>query len=208
MPFLDLATLKLRLRIPAADVSQDSLLTGLVAAVNNEMLGLFNLDQSTTTTYSVTYDVLDSVPGIWLKQYPVRIVNSVSIDGAALAAGEFYLDPRTDVLGSLMRKSGSGAAQRRVFWPAGAQVVTVSHDAGWDGDVVDAALTSAAVSIATWLYNTEPKTGLESERIGQYAYKMASGAAGIGYGGAAAGGYPAGAGRVLAQWIRPFADWS
>ena len=208
MAFLDLATLKERLRIPAADTSQDDLLTGLVDSVNNELLGLFCLDQCDTMSYTVKYDVLDAdISGLWLKQFPVRSVTSVTVDGSALDSDEFYLDERVGILGSLHRKVG-GAVAGRAYWPVGPQVVEVTHTAGWDPGQMDAALTSAAVSIAVWLYNTEPKTGLESERIGQYAYKLASGAAGIGYGGANAGGFPPGAARVLAQWRRPFAEWS
>jgi hypothetical protein len=206
--FLDLDTLKTRLRIPLADTSQDVLLNGLVAAVNSELLGLFHLDDCPTQSYTTKYDVLDEVPGLWLRQYPVRSITSVTVDGVLQDAATYYLDERPGtIMGSLRRKAG-GASAAFDYWPVGPQIVEVVHTAGWTGGTVDAELTAAAVSIATWLYNTEPKTGLESERIGQYAYKLASGAAGIGYGGANAGGFPAGAARVLAQWLRPFAQWS
>lgn len=205
MAFLDLATLKLRLRIPTADTSQDALLTGLVDSVNNEMLGLFYLDDCPTQSYTVKYDILDPVPGFWLRQYPVRSITTVTVDGTLQDADTYYLDERPDtVMGSLRRKRG-GATAGFSDWPTGPQVVEVVHTAGWAGGVVDAALTGAAVAIAVWLYNVEPKTGLESERIGQYAYKLASASSGMG---ASAGGMPAGAARVLAQWKRPFAEWS
>ena len=207
MAFIDLATLKERLRIPAADTSQDDLLTGIVDGVNAELLNLFTLTVCAETTYTHSFDVLDEVQGIWLRSYPVTGVTTVTVDGTVQAAGTYYLDQRTEPLGSLMRKS-AGAASAKAYWPIGPQVVTVEYTAGWTSGTPDAALISAAVAIAVWIYNTEPKAGFESERIGQYAYKLASGAAGVGYGGPNAGGFPPGAARVLAQWVRPFADWS
>ena len=130
MAFLDLATLKERLRIPAADTSQDSLLTGLVAAVNSELQELFNLTPDCTTrAYTESYDVLDPVDGIWLKQYPVRSITSVTVDGVLLDADQTYLDPRPGVLGSLRRKRG-GAVAGFASFPVGPQIVTVVHEAG------------------------------------------------------------------------------
>ena len=208
MSFIDLATLKIRLRIPAADTTQDALLTGLVDSVNNELLNLFCLDACAETSYTDKYDVLDEVPGIWLKRTPVTTVTSVTVDGTLQDGSTYYLDETVGAsMGSLRRKSGSAS---NTFWhfPVGPQIVEVVYSAGWVGGIPDASLTSAAVSIAVWLYNTEPKVGLQSERIGQYSYKLASVAAGLGYGGANAGGMPAGAARVLSQWIRPFANWS
>lgn len=207
MSFVDLATLKQRLRIPASDTSQDDLLTGIVAGVNAELLNMFNLDACAETTYTHSFDVLDEVQGLWLHSYPVTGVTSVTVDGTVQDAATYYLDQRTAPLGSLMRKA-AGAASAKAYWPIGPQVVTVQYTAGWASGTPSDDLISAAVAIAVWVYNTEPKAGFESERIGQYSYKLASGAAGVGFGGANAGGFPPGAARVLAQWVRPFAEWS
>jgi hypothetical protein len=61
--------------------------------------------------------------------------------------------------------------------------------------------------LAIYNYNTEPKSGFDSEKIGQYQYKLGSAASvGQGFGGAGAGGFPAHVARVLASWRRPFAE--
>lgn len=86
--------------------------------------------------------------------------------------------------------------------------MAVTHTAGFAGGVPDATLVSAATLLSVYSYNTDSKLGFESERIGQYAYKLGSGSGSDTVGGGGAGGWPSAVARLLAQWQRPFADWS
>lgn len=207
MSFTTVDNVKLVLGIPVADTSQDSLLTLYVDAANAELLGLFHLDECGSKQYTLQYDVLDAdTRGFWLRQYPVITVDTVTVAGSVLAVDEYYLEARTARMGSLMRKL-TGSSSAFACWPVGPQIVEVVHTAGWAGAVVDKDLAAAATMLVVWAYNTGPKTGFDSERIGQYFYKLASGGS-AGFGGGGAGGFPAPVARVLAQWRRVFAEWS
>ena len=199
--FTDLATVKTALGI--TDTSSDALIQSIVDGVNAQLLNWFHLTDCGPTQYTSSYDLVDEVTGFWLQEYPVISVDSVTVDGVVQDAGTFYLDNRVGSLGHLRRKAGGSVSSPRVF-PIGPQVVTVTHTAGWAGGNPPADLQRAATLLAIYDWNTGAKLGFESERIGQYSYKLGSGAGGSGS--AESGGWPAPVARALSQWARPFAE--
>ena len=204
--FTDLDTVKTTLGIALADTSSDLLLQAIVDGVNASFLNHFYLTDCGPTPYTSKYDIVDAVGGFWLQQYPVISVDSVSVDGTLQAAASYYLDNRVGEFGHLRRKYG-GSVAMAACWPVGPQAVEVTHTAGWTGGAPDAALQRAATLLAVHDWNTGGKLGFESERIGQYSYKLGSAASvGQGFGGAGAGGWPAPVARALASWQRPFAE--
>ena len=204
MSFTTLAAVKEALRI--SGTADDALITTIVAAVNAELLDFFHLDACASQQYTLSYDVLDEVRGIWLHPYPVISADTVVVDGVTLTAGEYYLEARNQRMGMLMRKD-SGAVASAAFWPVGPQIAVITHTAGWASGTPDPSLVRAGTLLAVYAYNTEAKLGFVSERIGQYSYKLGSGiGSGQGAGGAEAGGWPAPVARILSQWVRPFAE--
>lgn len=196
MSFTDLATVKIALRIPAADTTQDDYLQELVDGANNEMLSLFNLTDTAPTTYTNTYDVIDGISfGIWLVEYPAISITSVTASGQLLDASDYYLK-RPKSFGLLARKNTD--------WFGGQQEIVIEHIAGWV--VVPKVLIRAATVLAISMYNLEIKSGYRSEKIGQYLYTLGSPSGGSD--GATAGDFPAQTKRALAQYLRPFAPSS
>ena len=200
MSFTDLATVKEALGI--TDASQDALLTSIVDGVNAELLNVFCLTTCDPTAYTNTFDILDAFTrDIVLPQYPVISLDTVAENGTALTLTDDFYEGRPVGWGVLMRKT--------CYWPVGQRTVEVTHTAGWAGGTPPADLQRAAVVLAVYTYNTEPKTGFQSERIGQYAYRLGSGGSGgAGGGGAEAGGWPASVSRILSNHRRTFAPGS
>jgi hypothetical protein len=202
--FTDLATVKAALGITGTE--SDVVLQAIVDGANAEMLRFFYLTDCGPTQYTSAYDVVDDVGGIWLQQYPVISVDSVSVDGTVQDAATYYLDSRVGDFGHLRRKFG-GSISAPACWPVGPRVVSVTHTAGWAGGTPPADLQRAATLLAIYDWNTGVKQGFQSERIGQYSYTLGSAASvGQGFGGAGAGGYPAPVARILAGYKRPFAE--
>ena len=198
MGFATIDDVKISLGIALSDTSQDARIQAYVNAANAELLTLFGLDTVNPTVYTNKYDIITTPePGFWLIQYPVIDIQSVTVDGDVIDSDEYYL-ARPQKFGCINRKNG--------YWDVSNQYIEVSHTAGFA--VVPPQLTRAAVLLAIYMYNTEPKEGFEREKIGQYMYRLAGSVSIEGYGGAAAGGWPAGVSRILSQWIRPFASVS
>jgi hypothetical protein len=202
--FTDLATVKAALNITGTE--SDAVLQAIVDGVNAAMLQFFYLTDCGPTAYSSSYDVVDDVASLWLQEYPVISVDQVLVDGVVQDPATYYLDNRVGELGHLRRKFG-GSVAAPAQWPVGPQVVQVTHTAGWAGGTPPADLQRAATLWAVYDWNTGPKQGFQSERIGQYSYTLGSTAdVGAGFGGANAGGLPAPVARALSNWQRPFAE--
>lgn len=201
--FTDLATVKAALGI--TDTASDVVLQSIVDGVNAELLAWFHLDDCGPTQYTSSYDIVDEVAGIWLQQYPVISVDSVTVDGVVQDSATFYLDNRVGELGHMRRKR-AGSVRVPDQFPIGPQMVTVTHTAGWAGGVPDASLQRAATLLAVYDWNTGAKQGFQSEKIGQYSYTLRGGSGATGVSGAEGGGWPGPVARVLAQWARPFAE--
>lgn len=204
MCFVTVDDVKEAVGIPPADTTHDAKLTKIVAAVNGTMLGWFFLDDCAPTQYTNRYDVLDyGTPGIWLVQYPVISIDAVSCDGTALDLSQIYL-ARPRKMG-LMQRARNHCV---VPWPVGAQRTEVTHTAGWaPGDPALAALCGAALAWAVERFNVQPKSGLRSERIGQYSYTLGSATGGGGSsssGGTGGGSIPEYVAAVANQYVRPF----
>jgi len=203
--FTALATLKAALSI--TDVNQDVLLQVIVDSVNSELLNFFYLTDCAPTQYTNFYDVLDSTSFIWLQEYPVISIDTVTIGGTVQDPSTYYLDARVGSMGAMKRK-GMSTPAISWEWPTGPRAVEVTHTAGWAGGEPDVALQNAATLLATYSFNTGPKLGYEEEHIGQYSYKLGSAArgSGVGFGGAESGGLPGPVARILANYHRIFAE--
>ena len=201
MSFTTLAKVKEELGIPVVDTTHDARLGTLVGAVNGYLLGLFFLTDSAPTSYTNTHDVSEQTDGIWLVQYPVALsvgVTEVKLNGSVVAPDQYYLG-RPKEMGLLCFMSQL---------PCGRQHVEVTHTAGWDAaDPNLLALCGGATSMAVNRFNTGgSKLGIDSEKIGQYSYKMGAGASG-------GSGTPGGSGSglltpemslILGGLLRPF----
>lgn len=197
MSFTTLTAVKNALGIPAADTSKDAQLQPLVDSANAELLAFFGLTQCDAQQYTNKYDTWDSTTDdLWLSPYPVVSVDSVSFDAVAVNAADYYLSRPTSF--------GQLSMLERSF-PFGRQRIEVTHTAGWAPGDVPADLQRAGTLLAIHAFNTDARAGYDSEKIGQYSYKMgpaAAGAAGDGGGGA----YPPSVSRILAFYRRPFAS--
>lgn len=205
MSFTDVATVKTLLGIPVADTSQDARLTILVDSVNAEMLGFFNLTSCSPTAYTNKYDFDFDTSDVWLREYPVITVDTVSFNGTVQAASTYYLsNPKKFGLLSLENSSGIVYPYVQVSgFPHGRQTIEVTHTAGWAGGTPPADLQGAAGLLAIARYNMDRKTGFSGEKIGQYSYDLGGGGAGSGVVGAIGlDGMPIGTRRVLSQHLR------
>jgi hypothetical protein len=195
--FTTVAEVKVALSIPALDTTHDARLAIIVAAVCANMLAIFQLTTTAATAYTSKFDVLDGgTEGIWLPQYPVISVDTVTINGTALTSDDFYL-ARPAIFGCLSRIAG--------WWPISRQKIEVTHTAGWA--TVPDDLKQAAILWSMLSFNTGAKTGYDSEKIGQYGYKLGA-AAGGGGGGEGAITEPPEVTRMLSSWRRVFVPGS
>lgn len=192
--FCTLSDVKESLRIPASDTSQDSLIQGIVDAANDEVLRLFNLTSTAPTEYTNKYDVYDAYSrGIYLIQYPVISITSVTIDQSVIDPSLYYLkNPASFGLISGVNDNFYQSKQK----------IEIVHMAGFAS--IPPALKRGVITLAVSIYNLEAKTGFRSEKIGQYSYVLGSPAGGMD--GATVGDFPAQTKRALSQFIRPFAE--
>jgi hypothetical protein len=186
-----LAAVKALLGIPASDTSKDAMLTILVDAANRTVLDVFGLTSAAVTSYTDRIDVDDDSTAILLtRRWPLVAVTSVTEQGAVLASSKYS----SNELGAIKLLTTGR------FWAYGRESVVVVYTAGWSS--VPADLAYAAGLIAAFGFNTAPKVGLQSERIGQYSYTLGSdSSASSGTGGF---GIPPEAERILASWRRVF----
>jgi len=201
--FTTVAKVKEALRIPAADTTFDALLATIVASVDSTFLTIFGLTSTDPTAYTNLYDIDDSeTEGIWLLEYPVISVDEVKFAGTVQVLTSVYLrNPKSFGMLKLLSGGVNGARMPGTF-PFGAQIVEVTHTAGWA--TVPDDLCGAATSVAVLRFNTDPKLGYDSEKIGQYSYKLGSPGGGSG-GESSGGGFPGTVNSVLAHHRRPFA---
>lgn len=194
MAFLELADLKTLMRIPGADTTRDAELTMYVDAANAHLYAIFGgLEDSAPTEYvdKITVDDVSTF-GVWTRRWPVldSPVPELVEDGSTVDGADYSINDM-----GLVRLLG-----RARYFAHGPEVLEVTYTAGFaGGDPQLAELKLIAAQIAMFNVNTAPRGGLEQERIGQYSYKLADGAAG---GGEGAGGFgiPAAAERALAKW--------
>lgn len=190
--FTTLPAVKAFLGIPASDTTRDAMLQVLVDAANQRVLDLLNLSASSVTAYQDKIDVDDDETAILMtRRWPVVTVTQVT-------ENTVVVDPATYSCNELGALKLLGTR----FWTCGREAVVVSYTAGWSG-AVPADLAYAAALIAVYGANTAAKSGLDSETIGQYSYKMGAGAGSAAEGGGGFG-IPPEAERILASWRRVF----
>lgn len=195
---ITLADLKAFLRIPTADTTNDAALTLIVGGVNSTLLKVFGgLSAVAVTSYTDRITVGDSsTSALWLRRWPVVAITSVVEDGDTLASSLYAFDGEIGML---------RLVQQGRWFSCGRDSVVVTYTAGWAG-AVDGDLVLAGVLMGAHAWNTGPRAGLSSERIGQYGYKLAGGSAA---GQDAAGGFgiPPEAERILSNYRRAVQVW-
>jgi hypothetical protein len=192
--FTTLTAIKAVLGIPATDTTRDTLLQLLAQAANKSILDVFGLTSSEITSYTDYVEVDDdTTPVLFTRRWPVVSVTSITEAGAVLAASEYRVRDDGEI-----KLRGSGR-----FWACGRDSVQIVYTAGWS--IVPDDLVWAATLIAVHAFNTAPKAGLQSERIGQYAYELGGASVAGGEGGGGGFGIPPEAERILANYRRVFA---
>lgn len=125
-----LAAVKLSLGI--TDTTQDSLLESLINAASSAIVAYVDRDIKRTTYTSQRYAV-NGHQYLYLKQYPVQSVTSVTLGGAAQTVTvDYFIDSEQ---GRLYRPNGwVGLCYARGTFPdafAGARDIIVTYVAGW-----------------------------------------------------------------------------
>lgn len=190
---ITLASLKAFLSIPSADTTRDGALQTIVDGANQIVLDELRLTSVSVTAYEDRIDVDDESTAIlMLSRIPLVAITQVT-DGGVVVDPSLY---RAMVDTGAVKRLGSS------FWSCGREAVVVSYTAGWAG-APDAGLAYATMLIAAHAANTAPKSGLDSETIGQYSYRLADGSS-SGSGGAGGFGIPPAAERILSSWRRVF----
>lgn len=191
--FTTLAAVKAALGILATDTTRDLAITQIVQAANKTVLNIFGLTTSEITTYTDYIEVDDeTTPSLFTRRWPVVSMTSVTEAGSVLASTEYRVRDFGEV-----KLLGSGR-----FWACGRESVVLVYTAGWS--VVPDDLVWAATLIALHAFNTAPKAGLKSEKIGQYAYDLGGASIAGADGGGGGFGIPPEAERILAEYRRPF----
>jgi hypothetical protein len=197
MPFAELAVLKTMMRIPSSDTTRDSELQLYVDYANSYIYDCFGgISDSVVTSYTDVISVDDSQQNsLWLRRYPLVSVTSLTQNGNVLDPSQYsYTD-----LGCIRMVDGL------TYFPFGTATVSVTYTAGFAvGNPALGELRLAAVTLAAYAANIAARSGISSEKIGQYSYDI--GAAMGGLGNTAAGGFgmPPIVERVLAKWDRQF----
>lgn len=169
--FVDLDKLKRALRIPPGVTMHDALLGDIIGDIDGDILAHLRdncgLSQGmTTATYSEKIDVEDGITdAVMLDAWPVRSVIAVTNGTVVVAEANRYHEKN-----GVLRLVPRGA-----YFQYGNQTVWPTYTAGFDAAPADLKRAGQYEAIAQ--YNTGGSQGFESERIGKYAYKLASGTA-------------------------------
>lgn len=190
---IDLATLKGMLGIPLTDTTRDTFLTMLVNFANKSILDVFNLTSAAVTSYTDRIDVDDdTTPALWTRRWPLVAVTSVT-EATVLLDSTVYRGTEEGLIKLL--------GWNRYF-SCGRDAVVVVYTAGWASNPAD--LVYAAGLIAVHGFNTAPRAGLQSEKIGQYSYQLGGASVAGGQDGGGGFGIPPEAERILASYKRVF----
>lgn len=188
-----LANVKLLLGIETSDTTQDALLEFLItkasAAIRRETGQIFKRATYTAEPYAVNGQTY-----LYLKQWPIQALTSVTLGGILLTVNVgYYMSAADAAAGRLYRPQGwNGATLSRGLIPdayEGDRDILVTYDAGYylpdDAGYVEGAdaslpldlqgIAEAAV-LERYSLNEKGANGLTSVKEGQVAYTFAPGA--------------------------------
>lgn len=175
--FTSTTRLKALLGIPAAVTQHDTKLTNIAAAVDQQLLDLMGMAGFTSQSRTETVDIDGfNVDMIALKYSPVTAVAAVTDNGQAIAATAYYANSA----GFLIRTDGG-------FFTPGRQKVSLTYTAG---QAIPGSLLLAGDELGAAMFNAAPHAGFDSERLGDYNYRLPDAAV------------PAGVLRALAGYRR------
>jgi hypothetical protein len=157
----ELLTLKTRLKIAEADVVDDAVLEGFIAAVS----GRFDKETNRTLAYSAaaTYDFRGDEMNLVVDRYPIVSVTSFSLkttetDGFVAQTGIDYLVNGTRSIVELGASLGTSREIGRVTF-AGGYVMPGTTPSGSQTALPDE-LEQACVEQAAWYYRNKDTLGL------------------------------------------------
>ena len=125
MALITLAEAKIHLNIPAATLTHDAELTGLLATASALVEGYADRTWTATT---VTETSNGGGSKILLRQSPVASVTSVSVAGVALAATAYEVDLAAGII-ALRTPSAAGQANVTVVYAVGGTVPDLAKQA-------------------------------------------------------------------------------
>ncbi len=157
--FTSTTRLKVLLGIPAAVTQHDAKLTNVAAAVDQQMLDLMGMAAFTSGTWTETLDVDGpNVEMLALKYSPVTSVAAVTDNGQSVQSTAYYANSA----GFLIRKDGG-------YFTPGWQRVSITYTAG---QAIPGSLLLAGDELGAAMFNAAPHAGFDSERLGDYNYRL------------------------------------
>jgi hypothetical protein len=128
-----LAAVKLEAGI--SDTSQDALLESLINEVS-AAIRLYTDRELTRTTHTAESYSVNACQYLYLSQYPVQSVSSVTLGGASQTVNvDYFMGPTDALVGRLYRPNGwVGSYYSRGTFPdiyAGARDIVVTYVSGW-----------------------------------------------------------------------------
>lgn len=166
--------LKQHIGIKASNTSKDALLeqiiTGVSAFIESETNRQFGYQEITEVRDG------DNVDEIFLKEYPVRAILSLSLDGREIdldaeeEAGSVVLD---EEIGSVFRRSGFGAGRKglRITYSFGYDAPSDPEESGEAesgsaGESLPAIIEAAAIRLSARVYERRTAEGVASVSTG------------------------------------------
>lgn len=164
MSFASRTTMKLLLNIPSSITDHDDVLDVIVDAVDDIVLGEIGLSAGSTQTYTEKIDIDYDQNEFSLTYRPVVSITGLTINSRLQTEStDYYV-------------TEYGSVRMIPSWymlPTGREVIEVEYVAGFT--TIPSDLKYAANLIGVQMFNQQAHTGLESEQLGGYRYKMQSG---------------------------------
>ena len=160
--FTTQARVKRALGIPSAVTTHDTFIDELLTVADAEIIAYCGMAGLTETAVVEKYDIPDTYSNQFtLRNFPVSSITYVTSSGATLSESSYYLESRSGTL----KLSNAGR-----FFPEGRQKVVVSYTYGYSTAPAD--LARAATIITASHFNRTRHSGMQSEGVGGYRYRV------------------------------------
>lgn len=163
------AGVKAILRIPSAVTQDDALIDALLDAGDQAGLGYLGLAGVTQQAVDEVYDCDTRQDRVKSRYSPINSVTALTDNGSAVSSSDFYT-PRSGSVGYIRLKT-TGA-----FFTPGKQTVQATLNVGWaDSSPGLTSIQAAFEHIVASMYEQGGHSGMESEKLGNYSYKLDEG---------------------------------
>ena len=158
------ARVKRALGIPSGVTTHDTYIDELLTVADAEIIAFCGMAGLTETAVVEKYDIPDTYCNQFtLRNFPVSTVTYVTSSSVTLSTSTYYVEPRS---GTLRLTNASR------FFPEGRQKVEVSYTYGYDSAPSD--LAHAATIITAGHFNRTRHSGMQSEGVGGYRYRVSN----------------------------------